>query len=355
MKSIVARLLAATVAMSATSAAAVEISMEHGNATSKVIVTGTIERGDAKRFKDFWDENAYDSFRFIVSLDSPGGSLMDGIEIGQFIRKNGAHTEVRRYSAEVAGQYYREERPGAECYSACALAFMGGVEREVANDGKIGFHQFYGGSSTSATEAMETTQYISAFLAGYLRDMGAKPELFERLSGTSPDNMFVPSAAQLSALNIVPQLGFHEFKLMPKDGLIVATAVNERNPDALERLYEIETLCWKKRPIINLYAADDKQGLSPEMASRSTTHIDGFRIDTTAGSYEYGKDSIRLYPNQRLLASLVIDPKVARALGGGNGMVVVNSYTASGVFISGRIEAPPGGDEAILASFRDCL
>lgn len=355
MKSIVASLLAATVAMSATSAAAVEISMEHGNATSKIIVTGKFERGDAKRFKDFWDENAYDSFRFIVSLDSPGGSLMDGIEIGQFIRKNGAHTEVRRYSAEVAGQYYREEQPGAECYSACALAFMGGVEREVAGDGKIGFHQFYGGNSTSATEVMETTQFISAFLAGYLRDMGAKPELFEHMSETSPGNMFIPSAAEISALNIVPQLGFHEFKLMPKDGLIVATAVNERNPGALERLYEIETLCWKKRPIINLYAANDRQGLPPEMASRSTTHIDGFRIDTTAGSYEYGKDSIRLYPNQRLLASLVIDPKVARALGGGSGMVVVNSYTASGVFISGRIEAPPGGDQAILASFRDCL
>ena len=355
MKGIVARFLAATVVMSATSAAAVEISMEHGNATSKIIVTGKIESGDAKRFKDFWDENAYDSFRFIVSLDSPGGSLMDGIEIGQFIRKSGAHTEIRRYSPLAKGQYYREEKPGAECHSACALAFMGGVEREVAEGGKIGFHQFYGGTSTSTSEAMERTQLISAFLAGYLRDMGAKPELFEHMSGTSPGNMFVPSASELAALNIVPQLGFHEFKLMPKDGLIVATAVNERNPGALERLYEIETLCWKKRPIINLYAADDRQGLSPEMAARSTTHIDGFRIDTILGSYEYGKDNIRLYPNQRLLASLVIDPKVARAVGGGSGMVVVNSYTASGVFISGRIQAPVGGDQAILASFRDCL
>lgn len=354
MKNNAASWLAATV-MIATPASAIEISMEHGNATSKIIVTGPIERGDAKRFRDFWDENAYDSFRFVVSLDSPGGSLMDGIEIGQFLRKNGAHTEVRRYSPAVEGQYYREERPGAECYSACALAFMGGVEREVADDSKIGFHQFYGGSSTSVPDVMETTQYISAFLAGYLRDMGAQPQLFELLSGTSPSNMFVPTSAQLSALNIVPQLGFHGFKLMPKEGLIVATAVNERNPDAIERLYEIETLCWNKRPIVNLYAANGQQGLSAEMASSSTTHIDGFRIDTALGSYEYGKESIRLYPNQRLLASLILDPKVATALGTGSGAVVVNSFTASGVFISGRIEAPPGGDPAILASFRDCL
>lgn len=355
MKVIRSGLLAVMIAAGGTSASAVDISMEHGNATSKIIVKGSIERGDAQRFKEFWDENAYDSFNFIVSLDSPGGSLMDGIEIGQFIRKNGAHTEVRRYTGEVPGKFYREELPGAQCYSACALAFMGGVEREVADDGKIGFHQFYGGSSTSATEVMETTQHISAYLAGYLRDMGAKPELFERLSGTSPGNMFIPSPTQLVALSIVPQLGFQEFRLMPKDGLIVATAVDERNPGSLERLYEIETLCWKKRPIINLYAANERRGLPPEMASRSTTHIDGFRIDTTSGSYEYGSDRIRLYPNQRLLASLVIDPTVARALGTGGGMVVVNSFTASGVFISGRILSPPGGDQAILASFRECL
>lgn len=81
------------------------------------------------------------------------------------------------------------------------------------------------------------------------------------MSETTPGNMFIPSAAEISAPNIVPQLGFPEFKLMPKDGMIVATAVNKRNPGALERLYEIETLCWKKRPIINLYAANDRQGL----------------------------------------------------------------------------------------------
>jgi hypothetical protein len=327
--------------------------MERGNATSKIIVTGTIENGDARKFQNYWKENAYDSFNFIVSLDSPGGSLMDGVEIGQFLRKVGAHTEVRRYSAEVPGQY-RDELPGAQCYSACALAFMGGVEREVGDGGKLGFHQFYGGNSSSTTEAMETSQYVSALIAGYLREMGAKPELFELLSGTSPSNMFVPSLEQIAALNIVPQLGFHDFRLMPKDGLIVATAVDERNPSVLERLYEIETFCWKGRPVINLYAASEQQGLPLEVASPSTTHINGFRIDTTTGTFEYGIDRIILYPNSRLLASLIIDPNVARALAGGSGMVVVNSYTASGVLIGGRIVSPSGGDPAIMASFRDC-
>ncbi|MBO9127925.1 MULTISPECIES: COG3904 family protein [unclassified Rhizobium] len=353
-KTAITAILAAVVVFSASAAAAMEIEMERGNATSKILVTGTIADGDAKKFEAYWDENAYDSFNFIISLDSPGGSLLDGLEIGQFIRKQGAHTEVRRYSGEVPGQY-RQELPGAQCYSACALAFMGGIEREIPDDARIGFHQFYGGTFASSSAAMQQTQLISSAIAGYLRNMGAKPELFELLSNKSPNSMFIPTQAEIAALNIVQQPGFHAFRLMPKDGLIVATAVDEQNPGALERVYEIETLCWKRRPIVNLYARSEKQGLPPEMAARSTTHIDGFRIDTTSGTFEYGSDHLKLYPNSKLLASLIIDSKVARALGSGSGMVVVNSYTASGVLMGGRIEAPAGGDPAILASFRDCL
>lgn len=353
MKNTLPMLLAALLALIAPHAEAIEISMERGNATSKILVTGPIEHGDAERFKAYWEQNAYDSWNFIVSLDSPGGNLLDGLEIGRFLRKVGANTEVQRYPPPVPGRY-AEGLPGAECYSACALAFMGGVERDIPEGGTIGFHQFYGGGS-SANESMELAQHISALIAGYLRDMGAKPELFELMSGTSPDKMFVPTRDEIAALNIVPQLGFRDFRLMPKDGLIVATAIDERNPGPLEKVYEIETLCWKRVPIINFYAASDRQGLSPEMASPSTTHIDGFSISTDFGTFEYGRERLQLYPETRLLASLFLDPNVARAVGSGNALVVVNSYTASGVLMGGKIVAPSGGDPAILASFRDCI
>ncbi|AZO35493.1 MAG: hypothetical protein EOS76_11845 [Mesorhizobium sp.] len=336
-------------------AGAIEFSMERGNATSKILVTGPIERGDAQRFKDYWEKNAYDSWHFVVSFDSPGGNLLDGLEIGRFLRKVGAGTEVQRYPPSDPDHPYPEGLPGAECYSACALAFMGGVERNIPEGGTIGFHQFYGGAGSSTDEAMELTQQISALIAGYLREMGAKPELFEIMSGTSPGKMFVPTRDEIAALNIVPQPGFHDFQLVPKNGLIVATATDERNPGPLERVYEIETMCWKRRPIINLYAKSDQQGLAPEIAAPSTTHIDGFRIDTDFGTFEYGSDRLKLYPQTRLLASLILEPKVARALGSGNAMVVVNSYTASGVLMGGKIVAPSGGDPAIIASFRDCL
>lgn len=353
-KTILAAAAAAPLISSAQQVEAVEIHIERGNATSKLIVTGPIEPGDAEQFKAFWNENAYDSWHFVVALDSPGGSLKDGIEIGRFVREVGARTEVQRYSASVSGRY-PDELPGAECYSACALAFMGGVERRIPEGATIGFHQFYGGVGLSSTDTMELTQHTSALIAGYLRDMGAKPALFEIMSGTSPDKMFIPTRPEFTSLNIVPIVGFHEFRLVPKSGLIVATATDERNPGPLERVYEIETLCWKTFPIMNLYATAAERGLNRQEVLPSRGYMDGFSIETAFGTFEYGSDRLRLYPETRLLASLILDANVARAIGSGNATVRLNSFTASGVLMTGQITAPLGGDQAILASFRDCL
>ncbi|WP_173934948.1 hypothetical protein [Chelativorans sp. Marseille-P2723] len=354
MKNILPMLFVALSALVAPQAEAIEISMERGNATSIIRVTGPIENGDAERFKAYWNENAYDSWNFIVSLDSPGGSLIDGIEIGRFLRKVGADTVVKRYSPTVPGRF-SDELPGAECYSACALAFMGGVERDVPDTGRIGFHQFYGGGASTTAEAMERTQYIAAMVANYLRDMGAKVELFEIMSLKSPEDMFVPTRDEIAALGIVPSTSFHGFRLMPKDGLIVATATNERNPNMLEKVYEIETFCWKTIPIINLYASSPEQGLSQDQ----TTWVaegGGFQIETELGTFDHGIERIRLYSSTRLLASLILDARVARALGSGNAWVrVKGGSTASGVFMTGEITAPPGGDPAIMASFRECI
>lgn len=287
-------------------------------------------------------------------MDSPGGSLIDGIEIGRFLREVGADTLVQRYSPIVPGRF-SDELPGAECYSACALAFMGGVERKVPDAAKIGFHQFYGGGASTAAEAMKRTQYVAAVVANYLRDMGASAELFEIMSFKSPEDMFVPTRYEIAALGIVPLSSFHDFRLMPKDGLMVATATNERNPDVFERVYEIETFCWKTIPIINLYASGPKQGLSQDQMTW-VAEGGGFQIETEFGTFDRGGERIKLYSSTRLLASLILDAGLARALGSGNAWVrVKGDSTVSGVFMTGQITAPPGGDAAILASFRDCI
>ena len=107
--------------------------------------------------------------------------------------------------------------------------------------------------------------------------------------------------------------------------------------------------------MVNFYAEDTSKGLPDEMADPITTHFDGFWVETVFGTKEFQNDSVRFYPQQRLLATLILDPETARGLGSGNARLVVNSYTASGVFLSAQIDGGTKGDEAILASFKDCL
>jgi ATP-dependent protease ClpP protease subunit len=61
----------------------------------------------------------------LMLLESPGGSLRDGISLGREVRSQGFRT-VARY----------------DCASACAIIFLGGAERLlVGSRARIGFHQ----------------------------------------------------------------------------------------------------------------------------------------------------------------------------------------------------------------------
>lgn len=341
------------------SSPAMEIDIIRMNHTAVIRVDGELVQGDGVRFKEFWNKNAYDAFNFVVALNSPGGSLSAGLEIGSFIREQGAHTSVQRYSprppmmSESEYSWSASALPGGECHSACAIAFMGGVEREVPEGSVIGFHQFSGGGMSDVNDAMFRTQGLSAGLSMYLREMGAAPELFEIMSVTAPGEMFIPTEAQLGVLGILPSPAFTNFRLMPKDEGIVAVADNPTNPGSLERVFEIETFCWKGRPMINLYAEDASNGLLSGQAALAPDVVDGWELTSDGNTLEFGSESLRLYPEQRILATLILDAEAADTLGRHGGYLRVNSFTASGFFLSGEIYAPDG-DPAIAASFRDC-
>lgn len=341
-------------------AMALEFDARLSNTGATFVLDGVIEPGDAERFRAYYEETA-DGYAFSVALNSPGGNMVEGIRLGLLFRELGIHTFVVQYPKRPAdmGQFdyaVIEAVPGAQCASACALAFMGGVERVVPEDGELGFHQFYGGDpQRSSADTMVSTQATSAMVASYLREMGASPELFERMSITPPEHLFVPTPEEQRALSITTSRKFRGFRLMPKDGDVVATATNPRNLTALERVFEVETFCFRGLPMINLYAENATQGLPSQMANANTTHFDGFWVETSLGQKSFGNQNARYYAEQRLLATLILDLETALALATGPAKFAVNSYTASGVFLSAEIDSEPGGDEAIRASFKGCL
>lgn len=100
-----------------------------------------------------------------VVFDSPGGQPQKAMELGRLIRALGLSTF----------QPY-----GPACVSACALAFLGGVER-YADPGAIGVHKTYfdEGAPLDPAGAVSAIQELTADTLEYLSEMEVDPELLE--------------------------------------------------------------------------------------------------------------------------------------------------------------------------------
>jgi hypothetical protein len=89
MKAVLAGLLAASTALSASAAT---IKYEgHLEGLSAITITGAIERGDSDRFDQIV---ATITGPTVVVLRSPGGVVVDGLDVGLTIRRNGYATAV---------------------------------------------------------------------------------------------------------------------------------------------------------------------------------------------------------------------------------------------------------------------
>jgi hypothetical protein len=115
-----------------------------------------------------------------VAFSSDGGSLVAGLRIGEAIRRKGFSTIVP---------------DGQRCASACALAWLGGVERFIGTDGKIGFHAAY--DSASDGDAGIGNTVVSAYLA----KIGLPYEVVIYITRVPP----------------APQNRFRTFQVCPKD------------------------------------------------------------------------------------------------------------------------------------------
>lgn len=110
--------------------------------TCRLLLSGPIEQGDFDRFliaaktafvpiEDVGESTASNT----MCLDSPGGSLLEGMQFARHFYENGVGTVVRS---------------GDLCASACALMFMMGravgpevsfISRKLHIDGALGFHR----------------------------------------------------------------------------------------------------------------------------------------------------------------------------------------------------------------------
>lgn len=130
--------------------------------------------------------------RQTVVLHSPGGDLMGGLRLGQEIRR-------RKLNTSVGGQYEAADTFGvivehSICASACAFAFLGGVERSVSDPQALLYHQFF---SQLRVSAESTIQETVALLNNYVATMGVAREMLDGVLTTRPERLGYFSAKEL--------------------------------------------------------------------------------------------------------------------------------------------------------------
>jgi hypothetical protein len=171
-----------------------------------------------------------------VRLNSDGGDLIGGLELGETIRAHKLGTEVGSTVANLSlplppnGQPW-DMRANGGCYSACAYAFLGGTRR-TAKTRELGFHQFYSHNSVKeavkaadAEESGASAQRVMGLLVIYLKEMSVDPTLLSFASANDPNSLFRPDTETMYKMGITnvretPQ--FSGWTIEPyKDGAVV--------------------------------------------------------------------------------------------------------------------------------------
>lgn len=157
------------------------------NGRAALTLTGTIAPGDGARFEDWLDTHAEPE---IVFLNSPGGSVLDALEIGRRLRAIEADTAMT--DSDI-------------CLSACPYILAGGVNRDPAPGAMVGVHQHYFGENIAlpAFLAVEDIQRGQGEVMGYLIDMGIAPEMMQPALLTPPDEIYVLLPEEMERFGLV--------------------------------------------------------------------------------------------------------------------------------------------------------
>ncbi len=153
-------------------------------------LTGAIEQGDAVRFGQ--ELNGFGTIE-AIRLMSPGGSVLDALDIGRRLREEGLATEM---SADGI------------CLSACPYILAAGTERRVHSSASVGVHQHYFGESTvlPAFTAVEDIQRGQGEVMRYLDEMGVDPLIMQHALVTPPDEIYILTPSELETYRLATEL-----------------------------------------------------------------------------------------------------------------------------------------------------
>lgn len=158
----------------------------------EVTAIGRIDPGTAGLLKVLLEQPGK-RVRTLV-LHSPGGSVVDAIEMARLLR-------ARKIDTRVPADGY--------CASACPLMFSGGVQRLAGADAWVGVHQVFAVETPGATRPRDIDGSIADIQATIaecqqlLVDMGVKPEVWIKAMKTPADALYVLTPDELRDFAVV--------------------------------------------------------------------------------------------------------------------------------------------------------
>lgn len=337
-----------------------------GNAVEAIVIAidGPIEADTARRFRALIGEGPREGFR--VLLNSRGGNLQAGLELGQIFRDRGYQTEVGRLQpCEDCGLSGVEVSRNAICASSCAFAFMGGERRLLQGDRQLGLHQFSARQSPAAalldpegglTEGYNVSQLTTAILVNYLVEMGIDARIFRLVAGTSPKDLHWVSQDEAKAFDVVTPVGFGPWRLEPwNDGVI---AVSERLTEtrAYDHVFQATAFCRASGEKVLLLTLD----LALGSTSAEPTPV-FWRFGATGEPFRTaamvpGSGARMRATADRTYVEIPVDPVIeARLLAAKGFVATVDEGRAGGGPYRFWLEDVDYNPEMLRAAFRHCI
>lgn len=162
-----------------------------------IFADGDIGADSTRKFKDFVASNPQLIAGATVIFNSPGGSVIDGMRLGDEIRTRHFRTDVGRPSAD------RSDLATGECASACVFAYLGGDYRYLSGDSVLGVHRFRFEEELGGDITAEISQALSGQIVEYITKSRADPALFTLMTETSPDSIHIVPRDELERLKVV--------------------------------------------------------------------------------------------------------------------------------------------------------
>jgi hypothetical protein len=241
----------------------------NGVPNSWIVADGEITSETPKAFRQFLASNNFkrDFSRQAggeggveIYLNSLGGNLFGGIELGEIIREFNLGTRVAS-SIDEGDRFHSEYDGPGVCYSACAFAFLGGIWR-TAQDHTIGVHQHFIETALADPTAKKFTaadysdvQMVEGLLADYVLRMGVDARFLVRASTTTPDKLYTFTFEEMRQFGITwNELDYTDWRLEAFQGGLIAQS-RTRNGKNLATLF-----CRKDRAVRLLINSSIDQG-----------------------------------------------------------------------------------------------